>query len=196
MRVPCSLPTLGNRAGSACDRRHSLKVICPVVFELNRNAEGGVIIGLGTQIACDLAVSTAKENPGNSIVITPGGCAGKAWDYVWTGGLMGKYIKAQTKARVLKQMADTFDTFGETSRLTYTVLHLCHREQCISEIVLAVRSRQASRAELICRQLLNKLNLHHIPVLTGTYELPSAVENSRKNMSTPAPAGSLPVNRW
>jgi hypothetical protein len=123
------------------------------------------------QMACDLVVSISKENPGNSIVITPGGCAGTEWDRVWTGGLMGKYIKAQTKARVLKQMADTFDTCGEMSSLAYTVLHMCHRENYISEIVLAVRSRQAPRAEFLCRRQLNKLNLHHISVSTRTYEL-------------------------
>jgi len=163
----------GGPSGPASDKRCALKIICPVVVGLNRDAQGKVIIGRSTQMACDLAISIAKEDPRHSIIITPGGCAGKEWDHAWAGGLMGNYIKARTEARVLRQVANTFDTSGELSLVAYTVHHMSRRQKCFSEIVLIVKTRDASQTAFLCRQLLNELNLPHIRVSTRTYELPA-----------------------
>jgi hypothetical protein len=150
----------------------TLKIICPVFVELDRDARGKVVIGRSTRMACDLAISIANEDPRNSIIITPGGCASKEWDHAWAGGLMGNYIKARTQARVLRQMANKFDTLSEISIVAYAVRHMSRREKCFSEIVLVEQSGRAPQTAFICRQLLNELKLHHIPVSPRTYELP------------------------
>lgn len=123
-------------------------------------------------MACDLAISIANEDPRNSIIITPGGCAGKEWDHAWAGGLMGHYIKARSQARVLQQMADEFDTPREVSLVAYTAHYISRREKRFSEIVLVVQAGQTAPTELITRQLLNDLHLPHITVSPRTYEMP------------------------
>ena len=154
--------SIGGPSRGEGEERRTLRIICPVFVEFHRDARGKVVIGRGTQRACDLAISVAKEDPRNSIIITPGGCAGEEWDRAWAGGLMGNYIKARTQARVLRQMANNFDTPGEMSIVAYTVRHMSRREKRICEIVLVVESEHASQTVFTCRQLFNELKLDHI----------------------------------
>ena len=147
-------------------------------------------------MACDVAISIANEDPRNSIVITPGGCAGKEWDHAWTGGLMGQYIKARTQARVLRQMANDLETPREVSLVAYTAHYISRREKRFSEIVLVVQAGYALQTEFLCRQLLKELRLRHITVSPRTYEMPGDWRASAREYLRAGPKNLIRLLQW
>ena len=144
-----------------------MKIICPLGFDLHRDANGIIHAGSGTKLSCDRAVQLALHNPKNSTIVVTAGNAGSRWCGTMMSGVMAKYIKSiAPEVKITEACADSFNTFGEMKKLAQMVSKM-HK----IEIVLAVKNWHAPRAKFLLKFWLWKYGCNH-PVSISTYPQP------------------------